>query len=150
MSQSLAQLYVHVTFSTKNRAPSLVADVRPHLFGYLAGVMKNINCPAIEIGGVADHLHILCRQAKNITAEDLIKKIKTPTSQWMKKQGIGFRDFFWQGGYGIFSVSPSNLSSVRQYILAQEEHHRKETFLDEFRRFLERYEVEYDERYVWD
>ena len=150
MAQSLSQLYVHAIFSTKNRQPLLVTELRPRLFGYMAGVLQDLDCPAIEIGGVADHMHILCRQAKGVTAEDLIKHAKTTTSHWMKKQGDNFREFFWQGGYGIFSVSPSNLSLVREYILGQETHHKKESFQDELRRFLEKYRVNYDERYLWD
>src|SRR5262245_57450847 len=123
MAQSLAKLYVHAIFSTKNRVPSLTPEIRAHLSPYLATVLDGLKCPAIEVGGVADHIHVLRALGKGMSAENLIKEMKTPTSAWIKKQMPGLRNFYWQGGYGIFSVSPSNLQNVRQYILDQEEHH---------------------------
>ncbi len=149
MSQSLCQIYAHAIFSTKNRVPFIKDDIRAELFGFMAGVLEKLNCPAIEIGGVADHVHVLCKMAKGIAPENLIRELKIPSSQWMKQQGNRFPDFHWQSGYGIFSVSPSTLPKVREYVMRQEEHHRSESFQDEFRRFLARYEMNYDERYVW-
>jgi REP element-mobilizing transposase RayT len=150
MAQSLAKIYVHAIFSTKNRVPALTPKVRAELFPYFARVLTELKCPAVEIGGVADHMHVLCSLHKGMAAEDLMKEMKAPTSKWIKKFGGPLRQFSWQAGYGVFSVSPSNLSRVRKYIMIQEEHHRKEPFQVEFRRFLKRYQVEYDERYVWD
>ena len=150
MSQSLAQIYVHAIFSTKNRVPCLAPDLCAELYPYTVQVLNNMNCPAIQVGGVSDHMHILCRMSKNVDASKLIEGIKTPTSKWVKTQGTGLRNFYWQGGYGVFSVSPTNLDRVKRYILGQEEHHKKVTFQDEFRNFLKRYQIEYDERYVWD
>jgi REP element-mobilizing transposase RayT len=160
MAQSLAKLYVHVIFSTKNRAPWLTPALRAKLFPYLAGVLQEMHCPPIEIGGVADHVHGLCAQDKGIALVDMIKEMKTATSAWIKKQenqgpellvmAPSLKDFHWQSGYGAFSVSASNVQKVRSYILGQEEHHRQESFQEEFIRFLEKYQVEYHAQYVWD
>ncbi len=109
-----------------------------------------MNCPAIQVGGVSDHMHILCSMSKNVDAAELIEQIKTPASKWIKTKGAGLRNFYWQGGYGVFSVSPTNLDRIRRYILVQEEHHKRVTFQDEFRKFLKCYQIKYDERYIWD
>jgi REP element-mobilizing transposase RayT len=150
MSQSLAKLYVHAIFATKGRIPCLTPGIRAELFPYLATVLNNMDCPAIEVGGAADHVHLLCMMSKSLAAGDLIKNAKTSSSKWIKTMGPEFDGFQWQAGYGVFSVSASNVPNVVQYIRHQEEHHRKISFQDEFRRFLERYRIEYDERYVWD
>src|SRR4029434_5801289 len=108
MSQSLAKILLHIVFSTKERAPSLKnKPVREELFRYAAGTLQNINCPAIIVGGVEDHVHVLCLLSRTITVAKLVENIKTSTSKWIKTQGPGYRGFFWQGGYGAFSVSES-------------------------------------------
>lgn len=150
MSQSLAKLYVHAIFSTKNRIAFLKPDIRARVFSHMATTLQNLNCPPIEIGGISDHVHVLCTQSKSIAAEDLVKEMKVPTSKFVKEIDPSLHDFHWQGGYSVFSVSPSNLQKVREYIVNQETHHKKESFQDEFRRFLKKYEIPYDERYVWD
>ena len=150
MSQSLSKIYVHAIFSTKHRIPCLSSELRSDLYPYAAGVLKNMECPAIQIGGTSDHMHILCVLSKNFKPEELMEKIKTPTSKWIKTQGESFSDFHWQNGYGIFSVSQTRVQKVRAYILNQEEHHKRSTFQDEFRKFLIQYEIPYKEEYVWD
>ena len=150
MSQSLAKIYVHAIFSTKHRLPCLSPEIRTELYPYTAGVLKNIDCPAIQIGGTFDHIHVLGLLSKNLKPEELIEKLKTPTSKWIKTKGAQWSDFHWQNGYGLFSVSPSNLEKVQAYILGQEEHHRIASFQDEFRKFLIKYNIPFDERYVWD
>jgi REP element-mobilizing transposase RayT len=110
--------------------------------------LKNIESPALVINSVADHAHILCQLSKNIAACKLVEEVKKSSSKWMKEQGVG--DFSWQNGYGVFSVSQSNVDAVREYIEQQAEHHRKRDFKDEFREFCKRYNVAIDERYVWD
>ena len=150
MAQSLAKIYVHAIFSTKHRLPCLTPEIRPELYRYASGVLKNIDCPAIQIGGTEDHMHILGLLSKNINPEEMIEKIKTPTSKWIKTKGEKWAEFHWQNGYGLFSVSQSNVQKVMAYILKQEEHHEKKTFQEEFRLFLKRYQIPYDERYVWD
>jgi putative transposase len=147
--QSLANILTHLIFSTKNREPLLTGkDLRPRTHAYLAGVLKDLQCPALIIGGVADHVHILCQLAKTLSVSSVMEHLKASSSKWLKTQGI--RTFSWQRGYGAFSVSQSNVASVISYIEQQEEHHRTITFEEEFRLFLKRYRVAFDERYVWD
>jgi putative transposase len=151
MPQSLAQIYVHLVFSTKNRAPFLKEKAfRERLHAYLKGICFNQDCPALQVGGTEDHVHILCRLSKNLAIKDLVRELKRDSSSWVKEEQRGLADFHWQNGYGAFSVSPSHVEALKQYIQTQEEHHRQETFQDEFRRLLKKYGIEYDERYVWD
>jgi REP element-mobilizing transposase RayT len=151
MSQSLSQTWVHIIFSTKNREQLLPdRQVREKLYGYLAGICKQMKSPALIIGGVSDHVHILCNQSKNVALKDLIRNLKQESSKWIKREWPDLNYFYWQQGYGAFSVSPTHLEAVRQYIETQEEHHLKVGFQDEFRSFLQRYHVPFDERYVWD
>ena len=150
MSQSLSKIYVHIIFSTKHRNAILKPDVQPDLYRYIGGICNNLECSPVEIGGYYDHLHILCMLSKKITLIDLIKKIKTGSSKWIKTKWEKFEGFHWQDGYGGFSVSPLQIDSVSKYIQEQKEHHRKKTFQDEYRAFLENYKIDFDERYVWD
>jgi putative transposase len=151
VSQSLSQIYLHIVFSTKNRAPFLKDKAfRERVHGFLAGICKNKECPALIIGGVEDHVHILCRFSKNIALKDFLRDLKRDSSAWIKVENLELDDFHWQGGYGAFSISPGHVDALREYIADQEEHHRHETFQDEFRRLCRKYGVEIDERYVWD
>jgi REP element-mobilizing transposase RayT len=148
MPQSLANILIHVIWSTKERRPLVTEAVRPGLHGYLAGILKNLESPALIINSVADHVHVLCQLSKNLAACKLVEEAKKSSSKWMKEQGVW--DFAWQNGYGLFSVSQSNADAVRKYIEGQPEHHRKCDFKDEFRAFCKRYHVSLDERYVWE
>ena len=152
MPQSLAKVNVHIICSTKNRTPWLKdAAVRCELFAYLATILKNIvDSPAIIINGGVDHIHILCRLSRKFAIMDVIKVAKTETTKWIKKQGPGLAEFAWQAGYGVFSVSESNVEQVKRYIANQEEHHKRMSFQDEFREFCRRHGLEIDERYAWD
>ena len=152
MPQSLAKVIVHVVYSTKHRQPWLHDPaLRSELYAYNATVLnKELDSPAILINGVKDHLHILCLLSRKFAIMDVIKKSKTETSKWIKKQGTTLVDFQWQAGYGIFSVSPSNVEQVKRYIANQEEHHKHRSFQDEFREICKRHGIEIDERYVWD
>lgn len=150
MAQSLANLYVHAIFSTKERVKCLTPEVRSELYPYLVTVLNTMKCPAIEIGAIEDHIHVLCHLHRTVSVSKLIEDMKVPTSKWIKGKGGVLRNFAWQGGYGAFTVSHSDIDRVREYIQTQEEHHRTMTFQDEFRLFLERNQIEYDERYVWD
>jgi putative transposase len=150
MSQSLAKNLVHLIYSTKNRAACLNDDVRPKLFAYQAGIFKVLESPAIVLGGEADHVHALFVLSKNHALEKVIEEVKKGSSKWIKTQDRNFTGFHWQNGYGAFSVSQSHVAKLRRYIEGQPEHHRKVSFQDEFRTFLQRYGIEYDERYVWD
>lgn len=151
MPQSLARVVLHITFSTKHRKPFLrSAELRGALDGYIVGILQNLKCPSIITRSVEDHIHILCNLSRTITIAKLLEEVKSSSSEWIKKHEQGPADFYWQSGYGAFSVSESNVERVKQYIANQEEHHRKMSFQDEFRLLLERHGIEYDERYVWD
>jgi len=150
MAQSLAKLVTHVIFSTKNRRPILDEGVREPLCAYFVGILRHWESPAILVNAVEDHVHILCCLSKNHALAKVIEEIKKGTSKWLKTQPGDLAEFHWQNGYGAFSVSESNVEQVRSYIAGQAEHHRRMTFQEEFRLFLERYNVSFDERYVWD
>ena len=151
MPQSLVQVYVHIVFSTKHRKPFLKdKEFRERTHRYLAGICKNLNSPALIIGGVEDHVHILCRLGKTIEIADLIRDLKRDSSKWVKAEQPRLAEFHWQQGYGAFSISPAHVDALNDYIANQEEHHRHESFQDEFRRLCTKYGLEIDERYVWD
>jgi putative transposase len=150
MSQSLAQIYVHLVFSTKDRQPFLTdVSLRNEMHSFLGGACRTFDCPVLRVGGVADHVHILCRLGRKASVADLVKEINRASSIWVKDRSPSLRDFYWQAGYGAFSVSPSHVERLIEYIENQEAHHRKESFQDEFRRLLRKYGLEWDERYVW-
>jgi REP element-mobilizing transposase RayT len=150
MAQSLSKVLIHILFSTKERYPFLTPDVRPELHAYAATVLKNRESPTLIINSVANHVHALCLLSRKWAVAGLVEELKTSTSKWIKTEGGMLRKFYWQNGYGAFSVSQSMAASVRQYIANQEEHHRHLTFQDELRSLLRKHEVEYDERYLWD
>lgn len=151
MPQSLVQVYVHIVFSTKNRYPFLRDPAARHsVFSYLGGICNNKECPIITIGGVADHVHLLCGMGRTVAIADLIRDLKRDSSKWIKGEHPGLHDFQWQLGYGAFSASPSHVPALLKYIANQEEHHRKVSFQDEFRRLCAKYGLKIDERYVWD
>ncbi|MFO1477669.1 MAG: IS200/IS605 family transposase [Verrucomicrobiota bacterium] len=150
MSQSLAKILVHLVFSTKYREPLLRDDCRAELHKYMAAIFKEFGSPAIRINSVEDHVHVLFCQSKNHSLARVVEEIKKGSSKWIKTKGLHYRGFHWQNGYGAFSVSQSNWHSVERYIANQAEHHRKITFQEEYRAFLGRYQIPFDERYVWD
>jgi REP element-mobilizing transposase RayT len=150
MPQSLAFVLVHIIFSTKDRVSVLDATVRPALHAYMATVARGADCECYRVGGVADHVHLAVRLSRTVGIAKLVEELKTSASKWLKTQSPALASFSWQRGYGAFSVGPSDLNVLRHYIDHQEEHHRTKSFEDEYRAFLKKYEIEYDERYVWD
>ena len=150
MGQSLSKVYVHIVFSTKNRAPLIDKQIENKLYAYLGGICKGLDCNPVQVGGHRNHVHILCLLSKKIAQMKLLEEVKKQSSKWMKTNGPDYADFYWQDGYGIFSVNPSELDVVVNYIKNQEEHHKNRVFQDEFRAFMKKYNVEYDERYIWD
>jgi putative transposase len=150
MAQSLANILVHLIFSTKNRARLIHPEVEDALRRYLATACKTCGCPAHKIGGTEDHVHIVCSLSRTMTVAKLLEEIKKSSSKWIKTEGPHLAQFSWQAGYGAFSIGQSQLEAVKRYITNQKEHHRRRTFHEEFREFLRRYGIEYDERYVWD
>lgn len=148
MPQSLSAVYVHAVFSTKNRHPFLADDdLRRDTHSYIAGITKRLECPALEIGGVSDHVHMLVRLTRTITIADWMKETKRVSSSFLKEMD---KEFAWQAGYGAFSVSTTDVDKITHYIRSQEEHHRTISFQDEFRQLLREHGVEWDEKYVWD
>ncbi len=151
MPQSLSAVYIHLVFSTKERRPFLRdKTTREALHAYMGGTSKTLDCPPIIVGGVEDHVHLLCRFGRTITQAEWVKELKRVSNLWLQEQGRDYADFQWQGGYADFSVSQSNLEQVQRYIGGQEEHHHKMSFQDELRALLRKHEIEWDERYVWD
>jgi REP element-mobilizing transposase RayT len=150
MPQSLSKVYVHITFSTKNRQNLIDENIEESLYEYLGGICKGLDCNPVQVGGHKNHIHILCVLAKKITQIKLLEEVKKQSSKWIKTKGDIYRNFYWQDGYGIFSVNPSEVEVVVNYIQNQKEHHKKRTFQDEFRAFLKKYKVDYNEKYVWD
>lgn len=150
MPQSLARLHIHLVFSTKNRETILTDEVRSPLHAYMATVLQNLGCAPVLINSVEDHTHLLFDLARTVSISHAVEDVKKSSSKWIKTQGPEFAGFAWQAGYGAFSVSESNVETVRLYIANQREHHRTKTFQEEYRVFLERHNVSFDERYVWD
>jgi len=156
MSQSLSRVLIHMTFSTKDRVRSIAyPDVREALNTYAGGILRNLKCPSIIVGSVTDHMHILYLQARTVTTSEVAEVVKKETSRWLKDQKPDVKDpylvkFAWQNGYAAFSVSESNSEIVKRYIERQEEHHKRMTFQEEYRGFLKKHGMEFDEKYVWD
>ena len=150
MSQSLVKNLLHLVYSTKNRTLWIPESVRERLYAYQAGIFKEWDSPALIIGGVDDHVHAFFALSKNYPLIKIVEEVKKGSSKWMKREGTGNADFYWQNGYAAFSVSESNVEAVKKYIGNQEAHHRKMTYQDELRVLLNRHRVEFDERYVWD
>ncbi|HQI33311.1 MAG: IS200/IS605 family transposase [Verrucomicrobia bacterium] len=150
MPQSLARLHIHLVFSTKNRKRFLTDAVRGSLHAYMATVLQNLGCAPVLINSVEDHVHILFELARTVSVSQAVEDVKKSSSRWIKTQGQEFAEFAWQAGYGAFAVSESNIETVRHYIAGQREHHRVKSFQEEYRQFLERHRITFDERYVWD
>ena len=153
MPQSLNKVILHMVFATKDRMPLIDAEIRPRLHAYMATVLREIDpsqSQAYRVGGVADHVHIAASLPRTVTISKLFEIVKKESSIWIKQQGANYEKFYWQGGYGCFSVAPSQLDQLIRYIDNQEEHHKTTTFQDEFRNLLQKYNIEFDERYVWD
>ncbi|MBL4819052.1 MAG: IS200/IS605 family transposase [Deltaproteobacteria bacterium] len=150
MVQSLATVAVHLVFSTESRRPYLDTELRPELFAYLSGIIKNNSSNVYEIGGVEDHVHVLCSLPRTLSLAKLVEALKRNSSKWLKTKDSSLAFFAWQGGYGAFSVSPTSIEAVRQYIRNQEHHHQKSTFKNEFLALLKGSGTEYNPKYLWD
>jgi putative transposase len=151
MPQSLANVLVHLVFSTKERRAIFQnAELRDEMHRYLAGVTANLDCPAVIIGGAADHVHLLANLSRKIALAEWVKELKRASSLWAKERSPQWDLFQWQSGYGVFSVSQSSKDPVCAYIRTQEEHHRKLSFQEEFRLILQKHGIMFDEQYVWD
>jgi len=150
MAQTLVSLYTHIIFSTKHRADLILSEVENDLFGYIGGIANNNNSKLLAANGTTNHIHLLVSMTKNISLSEFVGDIKRDSSKWIETSGAAYRDFHWQDGYGAFSVGYTQLNDVKKYIANQKTHHAKISFEDEFRYFLKKYDVGYDERYIWD
>lgn len=149
MPQSLSKVFIHIIFSTRGRFPFIKPAIEQELFAYMATVLREHGAQPIKIDGTEDHAHILCGLPRTMAVCDLLEKVKKRSSKWIKSKDPQYRKFSWQGGYGVFSVGESGIERVKRYIANQKQHHRTVSFKDEFREFLDRYRVDYDERYIW-
>lgn len=148
MSQSLSQIYVHLIFHKKYSSVAILEKDLSKLFAYIDGIIVNNKSLVVKIGGVSDHIHILCTHPRTVTTAKLVEEIKRCSSRWLKTLSPYYIDFAWQGGYAIFSVSASQLDAVERYIMNQQEHHKKKSFEEEYIEFLNAYNIKYDKDYV--
>lgn len=148
MGQSLSQMYIHLVFGTKLRYPYINENVSDSLHAYIAGILKNLESPALKINSVPDHIHILFRLSKNYSLAKVVEEVKKQSSKWMKEQGV--TGFTWQGGYGAFSISSYKVEIVKNYIIRQQEHHKIVSYKDEVEKFIKDYKLNnYDTKYFW-
>jgi putative transposase len=150
MAHTFTNLLSHVTFSTAERAPFLRDALRPPLFAYMGGIVRELGGNAILINGALDHVHLLTVLPPAVSMSEAMRVLKSNSSGWVHDTRPAGADFAWQAGYGAFSVSQSNREAVLKYIAEQEQHHRKMTFKEEFVALLSRHGIEYDERYIWE
>jgi putative transposase len=151
MPQSLSAVYLHAVFSSKDQVPAFAdAGLRGRLHNFLGAASREIHCPPLQVGGVADHVHVLARIGREISQSDWVKEMKRVSSRWIKTQSKPLVDFQWQRGYAVFSVSPSNLDRVKEYVANQEKHHAGFDYRAELRTLLERHGLEWDAAHLWD
>jgi putative transposase len=149
MAHNYTNLLTHVIFSTKERASLIDTELRPQLFPYMIGIVRELGGNTLAVNGTADHLHMLVALPPSLSVADAMRVLKTNPSRWVHEKWVTRRTFGWQSGYGAFSVSQSGIGNVIKYIKEQEAHHRRVTFQAEFLAFLKRHGIEYDERYLW-
>ena len=150
MAQSLADIILHLVFSTKGRKPWIQPDIEEELYQYISGVCRNLDSPVIKINGVEDHIHVLLQLGKTIPMSKLISEMKSSSSQWIKTKDHRYHNFSWQAGYGGFSVSRPSLDGAKTYLSRQKEHHKKVSFKEELLAMLQRAGISYNEKYLWD
>ena len=150
MAQTYSRLIYHIVFSTKHRRPAIAGEWRPRLYEYVGGIIRNHKGMLHKIGGTDDHVHLLVRWRTDKDVAALVRTIKSNASKWVHDTFPGQREFWWQGGYGAFSVSHSQMGRVHAYIERQEAHHERLSFKEEFVALLKAHDIEYDERYIWD
>jgi len=148
ISQSFVKLYAHIVFHTKNNVKYIREEIEDELYSYLGGILRNYKSIPFQIGGTSDHIHILCTLPKTMTLAEIAEEVKKSSSKWIKTKGVHYRNFYWQDGYGGFSVGWSQVETVKIYIRNQKQHHSKIDFIDEYKNLLEENGIEYDERYL--
>ena len=149
MANTYSQIYIQAIFAVEQRATLIGPEWKEELFKYIGGIFRNKNQKLIAIGGIADHIHLLFGLKPNIAISDLIRDVKSDSTEFVNKKRFTRRRFHWQEGFGAFSYSRSQLDAVAKYVLEQEKHHRKQSFKDEYVTLLDRFEVEYEDRYLF-
>ena len=149
MSQLLCKVYIHIIFHIKTVSPSIKEEHLERLHSYLGLLINNTGCQTMLVGGVSDHVHIVCQLSRNETIAHLVEEIKRNSSRWIKTIDNRYKHFAWQGGYAAFSVSESVIPKTLNYVRNQKAHHTKKTFREEYLAFLRLYNVDYDERYAF-
>lgn len=150
MPQSYAKLYYHIVFATKDRVPQISDEIAPRLYEYFSGIFRNKACILAKAGGISDHVHLLAILSREVSLSEMMRDVKTNSSKWIHETFDGARDFAWQRGYGAFTVGFRDVERVERYIDGQKEHHRAQTFEEEFVEMLDAHGVEYDPRYLWE
>ena len=149
MSNTYTQMHIQCVMAVKFRQSLIQSGWKEQLHKYITGIVQNHGHKMIAINSMPDHLHLFIGFRPNQSLSDLMRMVKGESSEWINKQQFAPAIFRWQEGYGAFSYSRSHVQAVTDYIMNQEEHHRKRTFLEEYQQFLEQFEVEYDERYIF-
>ena len=150
MAQSLSNILIHIIFSTKKRQPLILPEITQELYSYMAGIARAHESYVHEIGGIEDHVHLLVSLPRTLPLSLLVEDVKKGSSKWIKTKGNLYSHFAWQNGYGAFSIGQSGYEGLRKYIQTQKNHHKSISFQDEYRAFLKKYRIVYDEKYVWD
>jgi putative transposase len=149
MATTFTSILLHCIFSTKNRAALILPEIETQLYRYIGGIAANHGCRQLCAGGTANHVHMLVSMSKNVTIVELMEDVKKDSSKWIKTQGQRFADFYWQEGYAALSIGESVVATLRSYIADQKKHHQQTSFEEELLRFLQKYGIPYDERYIW-
>jgi len=150
MAQSLSKVYLHIVFSTKKRFPFIKPEIEDELYAYMGGTIKKLGGIPFIINGMGDHIHIFSTLPRTVALSKFLEEIKKNSSRWIKTKGREYQNFAWQGGYAAFSVSSSLKDTIVKYIQNQKEHHRSLTFKEEVIKFLKKYDLDYDEKYLWE
>ena len=149
MANTYTQIHIQAVFVVQNRDCVIQKSWKDELYKYITGIIQNHNHKVLAINGMPDHVHVLIGMRPTQSLSELMQDIKGGSSNWINQKGFVKGKFSWQEGYGAFSYSKSHVDAVIEYINKQEKHHRKKTFIDEYFEFLEKFKVEYDERYVF-
>jgi len=149
MSQSLCKIYLHIIFHVKTTSPQIADRHLERMHNYIGQLVNTTGCQIVRVGGIEDHVHIVCLLSRNESVAHLVEEVKRNSSRWIKTIDARYEKFAWQGGYAVFSVSQSVVDKTVAYVNNQREHHKKVSFHDEYLNFLKLYHVEYDERYVF-
>jgi REP element-mobilizing transposase RayT len=150
MANTYTQINMHVVFSVKGRENILSAKIRPDIFKYISGILSNIEQFPLAVNGYKDHVHLFFEMQPTKSLSDIVRVVKTNSSKWINENRFVAGKFLWQEGYGGFSYSRSQRNNVIQYIIKQEEHHKVRTFKEEYLDLLKRFEINFDEQYIFE